>query len=263
MNSIQSVDRAIGLLSVIAASTQAPTVRELAKACGLNRSTAWRLLSTLERHAFVVRDEVSQRYTIGYGVTRIAGAASDHAALIRQARPSLERLAADTGETINLSVVSRNKAVCIDQIDPPRVVFIDWVGKPLPLHCTSSGKAMLACLSDAELRAFFQRPLEALTPATITQPARLWADIKRSRKRGYAVTRDELEDGLCGVSAAVRDQDRRAIAFVSVSSPIHRVSDHRLGALGRLVVRAADEIGDRLQPAAAGSAQRSRIQERR
>src|ERR1700756_2387441 len=82
---IQAVDRAIVLLKAVAASTTPPTVLELARRCGINRATAWRLLRTLEHHGLVDRDVVTQRYTVGYGATVIASAVTDDA-LVRRVR---------------------------------------------------------------------------------------------------------------------------------------------------------------------------------
>src|ERR1700733_2807898 len=93
---IQAVDRAIVLLKAVAASTTPPTVLELARRCGINRATAWRLLRTLEHHGLVDRDVVTQRYTVGYGATVIASAVTDDA-LVRRARPPLPALARRTG----------------------------------------------------------------------------------------------------------------------------------------------------------------------
>jgi DNA-binding IclR family transcriptional regulator len=104
---IQSVDRSIRLLNAISLSRQQLSVAELAAACELSRSTAWRLVSTLEHHGLIERDDVSQRYAIGYALVRLAAGKTDHAILIRAARPALERIAADTKETVNLSVATQ------------------------------------------------------------------------------------------------------------------------------------------------------------
>ena len=115
---IQSVDRAAALLNAIAESPRAPTVGELADACDLNRSTAWRLLQTLDAHGLVERDPVSQRYSMGYALVRLA-AHADHDPIVRRARPVLEQLALDTGEAASLALPKRFDVVYVDQVDPP------------------------------------------------------------------------------------------------------------------------------------------------
>ena len=116
---IQSVDRAASLIKAIADSPHSPTVNELATACGLNRSTTWRLLATLDGHGLIERDPISQRYSLGYAFLRIA-AGADVDPLVRRGRPVLERLADDTGEATNLAVARRFSLVYVDQVDPPQ-----------------------------------------------------------------------------------------------------------------------------------------------
>jgi IclR family acetate operon transcriptional repressor len=132
---IQSVDRAAMLIKAIADSRHPPTVIELAAACGLNRSTAWRLLATLDAHGLIERDPVSQRYSLGYAFLRIAAGAEPDP-LVRQARPVLERLANATGEATNLAVAKRFRLVYVDQVDPPQIMAPNWFGRTVPLHAT-------------------------------------------------------------------------------------------------------------------------------
>src|SRR4029077_13513926 len=113
---IQSVDRAAILIKAIADSRQPPTVVELAATCGLNRSTAWRLLATLDAPGVIERDPISQRYSLGYAFLRIA-AGADPDPLVRQARPVLEQLSRDTAEATNLAVAKRFNLVYVDQVD--------------------------------------------------------------------------------------------------------------------------------------------------
>ncbi len=142
---IQSVDRAAALIKAIADSSHSPTVNELAAACGLNRSTTWRLLATLDSHGLIERDPISQRYSLGYAFLRIA-AGADVDPLVRRGRPVLEQLADDTGEATNLAVARRFSLVYVDQVDPPHVMAPNWYGRTVPLHATSTGKAYLAYL---------------------------------------------------------------------------------------------------------------------
>jgi DNA-binding IclR family transcriptional regulator len=238
---IQSVDRAAALLKAIGDSAHPPTVVELAEACGLNRSTAWRLLSTLDRHGLVERDPVSQRYSVGYAFLRIA-AASDHDPLVRRARPLLERLADETGETASLALAKRLHLVYVDQVDPPQIIAPNWLGRTVPLHATSSGKAFLAFLDDEERAAVLTGRLERFTDTTVTDRRRLDRELDRVRADGYSVSIGELEQSLFGASAAVLSEQRRPLAIVSVWGPEHRVSRERLPEIGARVLAAAEEI---------------------
>jgi DNA-binding IclR family transcriptional regulator len=126
---VQSVDRAVALLRAIATTPHPQTAWELARACGINRSTAWRLLQTLERHGMVERDERTQRYGIGYTAQQLAAAAG-YDALARRARPILQRLADDTGGSVMLAAARTFSLVYVDQVDPtgsrPAVILNIW-----------------------------------------------------------------------------------------------------------------------------------------
>ena len=244
---IQSVDRSVQLLNALSLSRHPQSVAELAAACHLNRSTAWRLLSTLEYHGLVERDGISQRYAIGYALVRMAAGKTDHSILIRTARPVLERIAAETGETVNLSVATpAGTVVCIDQVDAAPLVGVNWLDRPLPWHCTSAGKLHLAFLPPAELEAYLAHgPFQAMTPRTITDPDLLRSEIAETRRRSYSIVLDELEPGLHAVSAGVLVADR-PVAALSVSGPSFRLTESVLHGVGPKLVLEGRSIGAQL-----------------
>jgi DNA-binding IclR family transcriptional regulator len=243
---IQSVDRAAMLLKAIANARQRPTVVELAELCRLNRSTAWRLLSTLERHGLVERDPVTQRYGVGYGLLGLL-AAADHTPLVRRARPVLEALARETGETVNLAIARRFELVYVDQVEPPQIMAVNWLGRSVPLHATSAGKAFLAFLAEEERDALLERKLERYTGSTVVDRRRLEKELEAVRRDGYCVCAGEFEEALVGASAPVLDRHGRPLAVVSVWGSEHRIPHARRPELGRRTVRAAGDIEARLQ----------------
>jgi DNA-binding IclR family transcriptional regulator len=229
------------LLKAIAGARQRPTVVELAQLCGLNRSTAWRLLSTLERHDLVERDTVTQRYGVGCGLLGVM-AAADHVPLVRRARPVLESLALETGETVNLAIAKRVELVYVDQVEAPQIMAVNWLGKPVPLHATSAGKAFLAFLADEERDALLGRKLERYTRSTVVDRRKLERELEAVRRDGYCVCVGELEEALVGASAPVRNDQGRPIAVVSVWGSEHRIPHARLPGVGRRTVQAANDI---------------------
>ena len=237
---IQSIDRAAELLEAIARAPEPETAPELADACGLNRSTAWRILATLEHHGLVERDPDSNRYRLGFAVLRLAAAAG-HEPLVRLAHPVLRRLADATGETVNLAVARRLELVYADQVQARHVMAPNWLGHRVPLHATSTGKAFLAALPADELDTIVRAGLERFTDTTITTPRALRAELGDVGEQGYAVSHGELEPALWGVSAASRDASGRPIAVVSVWGADARVRD-RLDALGAQAATAAREL---------------------
>ena len=243
---IQSVDRAAALIKAIADSPHSPTVNELADACGLNRSTTWRLLATLDGHGLIDRDPISQRYSLGYAFLRMA-AGAEVDPLVRRGRPVLEQLAQQTGETTNLAVARRFSLVYVDQVDPPHVMAPNWFGRTVPLHATSTGKAYLAFLPEDEKEAVLPRRLERYTDTTVTDRRTLGEQLAAVRRDGYAVCVGELEESLFGASAPVLSEQGRPVAIVSVWGTEHRLPRERLTEVGRQAVAAAAELKELLR----------------
>jgi DNA-binding IclR family transcriptional regulator len=238
---VQSVQRAAALLGAIAGAAEPRTAPELADLCRLNRSTAWRILATLEEEGLVDRDPATNRYSIGPAAARLAAAAAD--SLPRAARPHLEELSGRTGETVSLAVPRRLQLVYVDQVQAPHVMAADWLGRAVPLHATSTGKALLAVLSPKELEGALTQSLQPFTEVTITDPVELRAELARTNRRGYAVSRGELETALWGASAPICDGAGRPIAVVSVWGAEGRLKPKgRLDELGRAAAQTAADI---------------------
>jgi DNA-binding IclR family transcriptional regulator len=238
---VQSVDRAADLLRALAEHGGPASVPDLADRCGLNRSTAWRILGTLEHHGLVERDPATSRYTVGYAIVALAAAAG-HEPLVRRAHPHLRALAEACGETASLAVPRRLQLVYVDQVQAPHVMAPNWLGRPTPLHATSTGKAFLAWLPAAEADAALPRALERYTDTTLTTRSTLRDELADVRARGYALSRGELEPALWGVSAPVLD-DGRAVAVVSVWGTEARIRAAGVEALGARTAATAGAIG--------------------
>ena len=242
---IQAIDRAIALLKAIADSAAPLTALELGRTCGINRSTAWRVLHTLEHHGLVDRDAATQRYTVGYGAIAIAGAV-DSDALVRRARPMLEDLAARTGEATDLTVMKRFSLVPLDQVDAPKAMTPSWLGKTLPLHATSSGKVFLAWMTAEERAAVLPEQLQRFTDRTVTNHQQLERDLAAIRRFGYAVCMREFEEFTSGVSAPILSARRWPLAVVGIWGPALRIQPTRLREFGLEAVKTAQLIADSL-----------------
>ncbi|MGH3360782.1 MAG: IclR family transcriptional regulator [Nocardioidaceae bacterium] len=239
---VQAVDRAMALLNAISAAAPAGRpVAELAAEVDLNRATAWRLLATLEHHSMVERDPVSNRYSVGLGIARLAVSAGT-AGLVRRAHPVLERICSETGETANLAVPQRLGLAYVDEVTPPAVLAARWLGSQAPMHATSAGKAFLAWLPDDEVASILSVPLAEYTETTRTDRTALREELAHIHRTGYAVSDGELESGVNGVSAPVLDDELVPIAVVSLWGPSARVPRGRFAEVGAVVVAAAAEI---------------------
>jgi DNA-binding IclR family transcriptional regulator len=242
---VQSVDRALAILEVLARTGESG-VTEIAGQLGVHKSTAFRLVATLEAHRLVEQTSDRGRYRLGVGILRLAGATTARLDLVQEARPLARQLAADTGETVNLAVLSESSALYLDQVAGPSALQPhNWVGQHIPLHATSNGKVLLSGLDAAGLDAALGA-LATYTPHTITDRDAFVAELDRVREEGHAVAVDELEVGLTAVAAPLRNAHGDVVASISVSGPSFRLTSDRLPEVVRLVGEAAREISHRL-----------------
>jgi IclR family transcriptional regulator, acetate operon repressor len=220
----QAVDRAAQLLIQVVHGPGALTFTELTAATGLAKSTTSRLLMALERHGLVQRDGRG-RFRPGEVFVSYAWRGGAEAGLVTVAQPFLDRLGDATAETINLGVASRGMVEQIAQVDSTYLIGgTNWVGLSVPLHCAALGKVLLA-YGAAELPP---GRLDRRTPKTITSRAALELDLREVRRRGYAVTDEELEPGLVAVAAPVFRDGGAVVAALSVSGPASRLTPARV-----------------------------------
>jgi len=242
---VQSVDRALTILEVLARVGEAG-VTEIAGELDVHKSTAFRLVTTLEAHRLVEQTTERGRYRLGVGVLRLAGATTARLDLVQEARPLCRQLAAETGETVNIAVLSESSALYLDQVAGSSALQPhNWVGQHIPLHATSNGKVLLSGLDDARVNPLLGT-LSRYTDATITKKGRLREELALVREQGYAVAVDELEQGLTAVAAPIRNAHGDVVASMSVSGPTFRLSEERVGDVVRLLVEAAAEVSHRL-----------------
>jgi DNA-binding IclR family transcriptional regulator len=242
-NKVQTVDRALQILESFEDEAEARGVSELATRLGVHRSTASRLVATLEGRGFLERVPGSDVVRLGPRLARLGFLASPGRDLVAQSRPAMEALADRTGETVTLAIRDGNAAITIAQVDARYVVGVkNWVGRRTPLHCTSDGKVLLAFGNGSAATG----PLRSLTERTIVARAALARQLDEIRKRGWATALGEFEEGLHGVAAPVRDGGGACRAALSVSGPSYRLPAGALPELAPECTRAADEIGSRL-----------------
>ena len=162
----------------------------------MHKSTAFRLVATLESHRLVEQTEDRGKYRLGVGVLRLAGATTARLDVVQEARSVCRQLAADTGETVNIAVLSESSALYLDQVAGSSALQPhNWVGQHIPLHATSNGKVLLSGLDQPALDALLGK-LSAYTPLTITKKGQLREELgqgagaglrpRRRRARGRA-----------------------------------------------------------------------------
>jgi DNA-binding IclR family transcriptional regulator len=244
-SNVQSVDRALTILETLARSGEAG-VTDLAAALDVHKSTAFRLVATLESHGLVEQIDGRGKYRLGIGLLRLAGATTARLDVVQEARPISRKLAADTGETVNVSVLADRSALYLDQVAGSSALQShNWVGQHIPLHATANGKVLLLALDEDQQVEMLGR-MQAYTDSTITTRDRLRKELAQVRERGYAVAVDELEVGLAAIAAPIHNAHGDVIASMSVSGPTFRLTEERIGEISPPLVEAAAEVSHRL-----------------
>jgi DNA-binding IclR family transcriptional regulator len=243
---VQSVDRALQILELIADAGEAG-VTEIGEALAVHKSTAFRLVASLEGRGLVEQTADRGKYRLGVGILRLAAATTARLDVVQEARPFARVLAADTGETINIAVLNNGAALYLDQIAATAAIQSNnWVGQWIPLHATSNGKVLLSGLSDEQIRAEIGTGLTAYTPATVTDVEQLIAEVHAIRDRGHVVVIDELEMGLTAVAAPIRNVHGDVVASISVSGPTFRFAAEKVSAAVERTVLTAGDVSRRL-----------------
>lgn len=243
----QAVTRAIALLKSFGANHPERTLAELAQATGLNKTTAYRILAALEHEGLVTRTLHTGAYRLGPELIALGGLALRSHDLRAAARPILERLAEQTGETTTLEVLSHHQVLVLDEVSSRYLVGTSQdVGSRLPVHATSTGKLLLAYAPPHEVEAVLSAPLPRLGPNTITDPQRLRAELVQIRKQGYALAQEELESGFVAIAAPIRSHDQCVTAAISVGGPSLRLQGPRIMAVGAQVQAAAHTLSQQI-----------------
>lgn len=230
----QAVDRAAGLLLAVLDAGEPVSFAELQQQSGLAKSTLSRLLSSLERHELVARDEAGALRP-GAALTRFAHSRRPTDELIEAARPSMETLSEETGEKINLAVLDGFEVQQISQIECTYLIGgVNWGDQPVPLHASALGKVFLAYGADLP-----PGRLAKVTPRTITSRQELREDLELTRDRGWALADSELEVGLISVAAPVFTADGSVVAALSISGPTLRMTREVAQQYGNVLVSAA------------------------
>ncbi|CUR58228.1 Repressor of aceBA operon [metagenome] len=240
---VQSVDRALRLLRAVSdAAPDGATLSELAAACELNKATAWRLLGSLADRGMVDRDPTTQRFLVGFDLLRMASSAG-YDGLVRRSQPILDRVCALTGETSDVAVVRPGGVAFVAEAVPPTVLAVSWLGREIPMHASSAGRAVLAWLPEDEARARLHAPLDAYTAVTLRDVDALVGEFAHIREVGYAACAGEMEPTLNGVSAPVfRTGDPGPYAVLNIWGSSDRVPVDRFPELGGIAASAAREL---------------------
>lgn len=241
---VQSLNRALALLEVLAEDSDGFRLVDVAQRVGLAPSTAHRLLTTLEQKRFVQLDRQTGLWHIGVRCYTVGSVFLHRRNLVTQSYPLMKRLRDTVGETVNLGVMAEDEIVFLGQVESRELMrAISRPGGRTAMHWSGMGKALLAVLPEAERRRIIaEHGLSRSTPRTIVNADALDVELNAIAQRGWALDDEEHAVGLRCVAAVIYDEYSQPLAAISLSGPAVRITTDRMPALAGHVMRAADEI---------------------
>ncbi len=243
-----ALSRGLALVEALDAEPEGLTLTELSEAIDSPKNSTLRLIQVLVDQGWAVRDPATLRVRLTSKVLRLGQPRVNELSFAESALPAMRRLRDESGETVQLGVLSGEEAVVIEKQESrlPVRIGVD-VGLRLPLHDNACGKVMLAFLPDAERERLLARiPLPATTPNTIIDRAALRLHCEQVRKQGYALDVDEIYEGIRCVGVPIFDHAGNLMAALWISGPAKRLPESSLHRFAVLVKAAATEIEHRI-----------------
>ncbi|MGH2372861.1 MAG: IclR family transcriptional regulator [bacterium] len=234
---VDAVDRALTVLELVRDGGRPLSLLEISRQLGIVKSSAFRLLRTLERRGYVERADGDGHYSLGSNSLRFGRATIPHRPLSELALPHMRRLLDRFGETLNLGVLRDGEVLYLEMLESPHSFrMAAKLGSQSPVHCSALGKALAAHLGDEDVDQIIRkRGLPALTSRTITSGAAWKRELARTRSRGYSEDNGETEPGASCIGAPLFGADGGVVGAISLSGPASRVRALKARAVPALV----------------------------
>lgn len=245
---VQTLDRALDILEILAVQKNGLGVTEIGNLSGLHKSTAHRLIKALCERGYVEKASESGTYKLGMKIIEISSIHLNSIELKTEATPFLRQLASETGQPVHLATFIDGEVIYIEKIDTLNTIrMYSQIGKRVPIYCSAVGKALLSGMSENEaLICIGDIIFSKLTPNTIIDKSVLIKEIESTRQKGWAVDNEEHEEGIRCIAAPIYDYRGKVIAAVSASGLKHIISPELDKEISQYVIKAAGEISKRM-----------------
>ena len=237
----QAALRAVRLLKLFTTDRPEMSLAEISKSAGLNKTTTHRLLRALQSESLIERNSLTNAYSLGAGLMALGVQALASSDLRRRVRPLLKMLASESGETATLEVPVESSMLILDEVTGRHVVAAAGnIGTRWPMHATSTGKVWIAFEESGMDR--IEDRLESITAQTLTSKEHFQPQIADIRRRGYAESVDEVEEGFTAVATVIRGTLGDVQGALSIGGPTQRLSPARRAELGASLCKAAARL---------------------
>ncbi|MDA4848322.1 IclR family transcriptional regulator [Hoeflea poritis] len=239
-----TVDKALSLLDFFSESRPEIGLSELARMAGYDKATVLRLMTALADRGFVEQNVKTRDFRLGPALLRLAHIREASLPQRASAQPILERMSAESGETVHLLLLGKNHLETIDFIEASAHamrVYMD-AGERIPLHASASGLACLAHMPVEEARTALSGALRSYTDHTITDASRILSHLDNVRKTGIAEIDQAFEDGVYGMAGPIFASDGSVTGAVGIATPSSRVTDAFRSKAHKIIRKAASDI---------------------
>lgn len=244
---IQSVERAIRILQCFSLKENQLGVTDLSRRLGLNKSTVFGILTTLEHFKLVEKVPEIRCYKLGIKLLELGNLVFNQLDIRQIARPYIDAMVEKYSETMHLAILDGQDVVYVDKVDSDRSIRMNSeVGKRRPAYCTGVGKVILAYLSNEVWKECVPSVLTEFTPNTITKLDDLEKEMERIRRNGYSEDNEEIEQGLSCVAVPIFDNDNQVIAAISLSAPTVRMPKEKAQLVAGELMQKAAEISQKM-----------------
>lgn len=232
-NTLSTLDRAVDIFLLLEQEGREMGVTEIAKALGVNKSTIYRSLATLESRDFLQQNTETGKYWLGLKLYSLGMLISEKMMLKGVALPYVRALSQKLNEVSHLAVLDRTaveypKQIIIDKVETQHLLSLTPpVGSSAPCHSSGVGKCLLAFTAEKYVQKFVGNPLPRFTKKTITNWDTLKQQLAQIRQDGFAADDEELEEGLSCVAAPILNKERQVVAAISISGPTSRLRTER------------------------------------
>ena len=245
---VKSVSRALDIIQLVSLKKDGLGVTEISKQIDINKSSVYRILSTLVQYGYIEQDKETGRYKLGYKFLEVSSRLLESIDLRTEAKTCLQELEKETNEVIHLVVYDQGEVVYIEKLEGTETLRMhSKVGKRAPMHCTSVGKAILAHLPSSVVLDILERKGMAMhTDKTITDKDVFIKELIQVKQNGYAFDLEENEYGISCIAAPIFDHLGKVISAVSVSGPTIRMTGERMEHLKTRMLHIGKQISMRL-----------------
>lgn len=242
-SNLSSVENALNILESFSIDQTEKRVTQIAKELNIGKSSVSRILKTLHNKGYVKKNPETQKYSLGTKILTLYSSLMEKMEVVKEAHLILEKLAQDTSESVQLAEIEGSDVIYMEQIKSsfPIQIFAH-IGRINPVHCTSSGKLLLAYQDISTIEEILNGKLKKYTSSTITDSNTLKRELLEIRGLGYCLIENEFIEGIVSIAAPIRDYNSNVIAAVSLVGPIQRLNGDKIPRYINKVLEAAKEI---------------------